>query len=185
MWPGSYGETPLQEEWAGDRVRDEYESALVAAFGRAGKPVFGVCRGLQLLNVAFGGTLYQDIATQLPDAVVHRDAAIYDRNFHDVEFVKGSQLAALYPQLSTARVNSVHHQAIKALAPGFEIEARSTSDAVIEAIRRSDIDGLSYVAAVQWHPEFHRSDLDTLDDAPILEDFLTAVRAAQITSTLM
>ena len=185
VWPGSYGETPLQEKWTGDRVRDVYEAALIKAFGRAGKPVFGVCRGLQLINVAFGGTLYQDIATQLPDAVVHRDAMIYDRNFHDVEFVNGSQLAALYPQLSTARVNSVHHQAIKVLAAGFEVEARSTSDGVIEAIRRSDIDGQSYVAAVQWHPEFHRPDFGTLNDAPILEDFLTAVRAAQITSTLM
>ena len=183
--PGSYGETPLQEKWSGDRVRDEYEKALVAAFGRAGKPVLGVCRGLQLLNVAFGGTLYQDIATQCPDALVHRDAAIYDRNFHNVDFVPGSQLAALYPTLPSAKVNSVHHQAIKDLAPGFEVEARCREDGVIEAIRRSGDAVKSYVAAVQWHPEFHRADFGTLDDAPILEDFLTAARAAQITSTLM
>lgn len=185
VWPGSYGETPLQEKWNGDRVRDDYEKALVTAFGRAGKPVLGVCRGLQLLNVAFGGTLYQDIATQRPDAVVHRDAAIYDRNFHEVDFVSGSLLAELYPHLRSARVNSVHHQAIKALAPGFEIEARCREDGMIEAIRRSRDAGVSYVAAVQWHPEFHRADFGTLDDAPILEDFLTAARAAQITSTLM
>ena len=183
--PGSYGETLLQEKWNGDRVRDEYEKALVAAFGYAGKPVLGVCRGLQLLNVAFGGTLYQDIATQCPDALVHRDAAIYDRNFHNIDFVPGSQLAALYPALPSAKVNSVHHQAIKDLAPGFEIEARCSEDGVIEAIRRSDGAGKSYVAAVQWHPEFHRADFGTLDDAPILEDFLAAARAAQITSTLM
>lgn len=185
VWPGSYGETPLQEKWSGDRVRDEYEKALVAAFERAGKPVFGVCRGLQLLNVAFGGTLYQDIATQRPDALVHRDAAIYDQNFHEIDFVARTPLAALYPQLSSARINSVHHQAIKDLAPGFEIEARCREDGVIEAIRRSRDAGESYVAAVQWHPEFHRADLGTLDDAPILEDFLAAARAAQITSTLM
>ena len=183
--PASYGETPLQEKWSGDRVRDDYEKALVAAFGRAGKPVLGVCRGLQLLNVAFGGTLYQDIATQCPDAVVHRDAAIYDRNFHNVDFAHGTTLAGLYPGLPSARVNSVHHQAIKELAPGFEIEARCSEDGMIEAIRRSHALGRSYVAAVQWHPEFHRADFGTLDDAPILEDFLTAARAAQITSTLM
>lgn len=193
LWPGSYGETPLQEKWSGDRVRDEYEIALVGAFDRAGKPVLGVCRGLQLLNVAFGGTLYQDIATQRPDSIVHRDAAIYDRNFHDVEFVNGTHLASLYPAVSLARVNSVHHQAIKDLAPGFEIEARCREDGMIEAIRRSyghrdgrsHGHGASYVAAVQWHPEFHRTDLGTLDDTPILEDFLSAARAAQITSTLM
>ena len=185
VWPGSYGETPLQEKWAGDRVRDEYEKALVAAFGRVGKPVLGVCRGLQLLNVAFGGTLYQDIATQLPEALVHRDAAIYDRNFHQVDFVSGSALAALFPQASSAKVNSVHHQAIKDLAPGFEIESRCSEDGILEAIRRTRNAGESYVAAVQWHPEFHRADFGTLDDAPILEDFLSAVRAAQITSTLM
>ena len=183
--PGSYGEAPLQESWSGDRLRDDYEKALVGAFGRAAKPVLGVCRGLQLLNVAFGGTLYQDIATQRPDAIKHRDAALYDRHFHDVDFVQGSQLAALYPQLRSARVNSVHHQAIKDLAPGFEIEARCREDGLIEAIRRSGDAAASYVAAVQWHPEFHRADFGTLDDAPILEDFLTAARAAQITSTLM
>ena len=185
VWPGSYGETPLQEKWSGDRVRDEYEKGLVAAFERVGKPVLGVCRGLQLLNVAFGGTLYQDIATQLPDALVHRDAAVYDHNFHEIKFVTGTQLATLYPQLPSARVNSVHHQAIKDLAPGFEIEARCNEDGVIEAIRRTRDNGESYIAAVQWHPEFHRVDLGTLDDAPILEDFLSAARAAQITSTLM
>jgi putative glutamine amidotransferase len=183
--PTSYGESPLQEKWSGDRVRDDYEKALVTAFGQAGKPVLGVCRGLQLLNVAFGGTLYQDISTQRPDALVHRDAAIYDRNFHNVDFVPGSQLAALYPALPSAKVNSVHHQAIKDLAPGFDIEARCSDDGVIEAIRRSHGAGNSYVAAIQWHPEFHRADFDTLDDAPFLEDFLAAARAAQITSTLM
>mgnify|MGYP000149055614 CR=1 FL=1 len=68
VWPGSYGEEPLRPEWTGDRVRDEYEMALVRAFSAAGKPVFGICRGLQLINVAFGGTLYQDISTQQPGA---------------------------------------------------------------------------------------------------------------------
>ena len=79
LWPGSYGETPLQERWSGDRIRDEYEMALARAFVALGKPVFGVCRGLQLLNVAFGGTLYQDIATQRPEALQHRDASLEPR----------------------------------------------------------------------------------------------------------
>ena len=176
VWPGSYGETPLQERWSGDRVRDDYEKALAAAFIAERKPVFGVCRGLQLLNVAFGGTLLQDIATQRPEAVSHREAALYDRHFHEVELIAGSRLAQIYPGVVRARVNSVHHQAIKDLAPGFLVEAVSADDGLIEAVRRP---GDSYVAAVQWHPEFHRADLGTLDDTPLLNDFLSAARAAQ------
>jgi putative glutamine amidotransferase len=174
VWPGSYGEAPLDPRWNGDRVRDEYEKALTAAFMAEGKPVFGVCRGLQLLNVAFGGTLYQDIATQRPGAPPHREASLYDRHFHDVAFVPGTRLAELYPGVARAKVNSVHHQAIKELAPGFVVEARSP-DGLIEAVRRP---GDTYVAAVQWHPEFHRNDLGTLDDRAILQDFLDAAAAA-------
>jgi putative glutamine amidotransferase len=176
--PLSYGEKPIQEKWAGDRIRDEYEIDLVAAFERHGKPVFGVCRGLQLLNVAYGGTLYQDIETQFPKALRHRDAQVYDNNFHGVEFAPGSRLAAMYPNDPRVKVNSIHHQAIKDLAPGFEIEAMSHEDGIVEAIRRTD-GSLSYVAAVQWHPEFHRSDSDTIDDAALLEDFLAAAAAAR------
>jgi gamma-glutamyl-gamma-aminobutyrate hydrolase PuuD len=69
--PSSYGESPLREAWAGDRLRDEYEMELLQEFIEAGKPVLGICRGAQLINVAFGGTLYQDIATQLPEAGAH------------------------------------------------------------------------------------------------------------------
>jgi len=180
LWPGSYRETPLHERWNGDRIRDDYEIALATAFMAAGKPVFGVCRGLQLLNVAFGGTLHQDIATQRPDAIAHREAALYDRHFHAVEFVAGSRLAQLYPGVARAKVNSVHHQAIKDLASGLVVEARCPDDGMIEAVRRP---GASFVAAVQWHPEFHRPELGTLDDAPILQDFLDAARAARTRCT--
>ncbi len=176
VWPGSYGETPLQERWSGDRIRDEYDSALMAAFEVQRKPVFGVCRGLQILNVAYGGTLYQDIQTQVPGAFNHRDADTYDLNYHSVDIVKGSRLSALYPGVERVRVNSIHHQAIKELAPGFVAEACSVDDRVIEAIRR--VDG-SYMAAVQWHPEFHHPGSDTIDDTALLDDFLEAALAAQ------
>jgi putative glutamine amidotransferase len=176
--PLSYGEQPLQEKWAGDKIRDEYEIDLVAAFERAGKPVFGVCRGLQLLNVAHGGTLYQDIATQLPEALTHRDATVYDRNFHTVRVKDGSRLAQLYPGDAPIKVNSIHHQAIKDLAPGFAVEAISPDDGLVEAIRRADT-SKPYMAAVQWHPEFHQPGSDTIDDAALLDDFLAAARAAQ------
>jgi putative glutamine amidotransferase len=176
--PRSYGEEPLQERWAGDRIRDEYEIDLVAAFERQGKPVFGVCRGLQLLNVAYGGTLYQDIQTQQPRALVHRDAVVYDNNFHTVDILPGSRLASLYPELSRVKVNSIHHQAIKDLAPGFGVEAVSNEDGLIEAIRREDATK-PYLAAVQWHPEFHQPISETIDDAALLDDFLAAAAAAR------
>jgi putative glutamine amidotransferase len=177
--PLSYGEQPLQERWAGDKIRDEYEIDLVAAFGRAGKPVFGVCRGLQLLNVACGGTLYQDIATQMPAARLHRDASVYDMNFHSVDIAPGTRLAQLYPGEARVKVNSIHHQAIKDLAPGLVVEAVSSDDGLVEAIRRPDA---PYLAAVQWHPEFHVPGSDCIDDAALLGDFLSAARAAR-TST--
>ncbi|WP_341916945.1 type 1 glutamine amidotransferase [Polaromonas sp. YR568] len=178
VWPGSYGEEPLEERWSGDRVRDDYDKAMVASFEKAGKPVFGICRGLQLLNVAFGGTLYQDIATQVPESFLHRDAVIYDQNFHSVEIVQGTQLSRLYPGVERARVNSIHHQGIKDLAPEFEAEAFSVPDGMVEAIRRKD-KSKSYIAALQWHPEFHQPGSDTIDDAAVLEDFLSAVAAAK------
>ncbi|MFN3565644.1 MAG: gamma-glutamyl-gamma-aminobutyrate hydrolase family protein [Burkholderiaceae bacterium] len=175
MWPGSYGEQPLRPEWNGDRVRDEYEIALTRAFVARGKPVLGVCRGLQVLNVAFGGTLYQDIATQVPGALKHRDAALYDRNFHAIEFVAGTRLARLYRGNPRATVNSVHHQAIKDLAAEFTVEARCPDDGIVEAIRWT---GPSYVAGVQWHPEFHDwKDPAVLDGDPLLRDFVAAIRA--------
>ncbi|WP_395689768.1 gamma-glutamyl-gamma-aminobutyrate hydrolase family protein [Caenimonas koreensis] len=175
--PLTYGEQPLQDKWSGDKIRDEYEIALVTAFERAGKPVFGVCRGLQLLNVAYGGTLYQDIPTQLPQALPHRDAAVYDNNFHHVDIKPGTRLSQLYPQLRRAKVNSIHHQAVKDLAPGFDVEAVSDHDGIVEAIRRSDT-AKPFMAAVQWHPEFHRAGTDTIDDAALLQDFLAAAASA-------
>ena len=178
VWPGSYGETPLEERWAGDRIRDEYDKALVAAFEAQGKPVFGVCRGLQLLNVAYGGTLYQDIQTQVPASFNHRDAGTYDQNFHRVDIRPGTQLSALYPGVGRERVNSIHHQAIKTLADEVEAEAFSAEDGLVEAIRRKDR-SKSYIAAVQWHPEFHQPGADTIDDAALLQDCLAAAAAAQ------
>ena len=175
VWPGTYGEEPLRPEWTGDRVRDEYEIALVKAFEAAGKPVFGICRGLQLINVAHGGTLYQDIATQKTGSLVHRDAATYDHNFHEVDIVPGTRLESLLRE-RRHRINSVHHQGIKDLAPGFAVEAVSPDDGVIEAIRHA---GDRWIAAVQWHPEFHFPRLGVVDDTPLLHDFLEAARAAR------
>lgn len=178
VWPGSYGEEPLRPEWLGDRVRDLYDLAVVEAFSQAGKPIFGVCRGLQLINVAFGGTLYQDLATQVPGAQIHRNATTYDRHQHDIHIVEGSRLSQLYPGTRQARVNSIHHQGIKEVAPGFAVEAWSVPDHIPEAIYRHS-GGKSYIAATQWHPEFNNPDSPIIDSNVLLHDFLSACAQAK------
>jgi putative glutamine amidotransferase len=129
-----------------------------------------------LINVCFGGTLIQDIPSQHPQGMQHRELGRYEQHFHSIEFVPGTQLAALYPGVTRATTNSIHHQGIKTLAPDFVAEAHSPDDGLIEAIRWR---GKSYVAGVQWHPEFHLlDDPKTLDDGPMLREFLAAARAA-------
>ena len=136
------------------------------------KPVLGVCRGAQVINVAQGGTLYQDLGTQAPRALNHRNWAIYEQNCHATSFVPGSRLARLYADAAVVKTNSIHHQAVKDLGRDLAVEAWSEPDRVVEAIRYS---GPGYVFAVQWHPEFHAPDDPSfVDDTPILDEFLTA-----------
>ena len=92
--------------------------------------------------------------------------------------VAGSRLSRLYPKLQRGRVNSIHHQAVKELAPGFKVEAWSVPDHLPEAIRRVDT-GRGYIAATQWHPEFRPEGAETLDDMPLLQDFLAACNAVK------
>ena len=178
--PISYGQTALREAWRGDRRRDLYEIACVHAALELGLPVFGICRGAQILNVAFGGTLYQDIETQVESAFVHRDQELYDTLMHDVSVEPQSWLAA---QLGAEprRVNSVHHQAIDELGAGLRVVARAT-DGTIEAIERepageAPAGAQCFVAAVQWHPEW-------LGDQPqpLLEAFVAVCSEAALPS---
>jgi putative glutamine amidotransferase len=175
--PQTYGQPPIDPRWQGDVVRDRYELGLLRAFLRQKKPVLGVCRGAQLLNVAFGGTLYQDIATQCPAAHAHVDTELYDQLEHDVTFLQGSQLTDLYPRASQLRVTSIHHQAVAELGKGMVVEAVSTLDGMVEAIRWS---GDAYARGVQWHPEFHHGRQALADSSPIMLDFLHASRAAAL-----
>jgi len=168
--PLTYGEIV---DWSSDALRDAYELELLRAFIACGKPVLGVCRGAQLINVAFGGTLYQDIPTQLPTALHHLDLKEFDRLRHDVLIEPESHLAGFYSGITQKRVNSLHHQAVKRLGTGLAVEARA-ADGVIEAIRWT---GPGYLFGVQWHPEFDSPDEPGLLSArPILEEFLAAAR---------
>jgi putative glutamine amidotransferase len=172
--PQSYGETPLQPKWQGDAVRDHYEIELIHAFVEAGKPVFGICRGLQVLNVAFGGTLWQDLPTQCPSAVHHISDGLYEKNMHALTLTPGGWLDGLYPDKAGFAVNSIHHQGIKTLASSFDTEAVCPVDGGIEAIRRTQG---SFVAGVQWHPEFNTPEVTShFNDGPMLEDFLREAR---------
>ncbi|CAG0964634.1 MAG: gamma-glutamyl-gamma-aminobutyrate hydrolase family protein [Rhodocyclales bacterium] len=170
--PRAYGEEPLRPEWAGDPVRDAYEMELLHEFMEAKKPVLGICRGMQLINVALGGSLFQDLPTQCPGAVAH-ESGEYDRNAHSVAFAENSQLVRWFGGAAGGRVASIHHQAINRLGRDLAMEAHA-QDGVVEAIRGT---GRGFVFGVQWHPEFHQqAGIELLDCAPILEAFLAAAR---------
>ncbi|MFP3568845.1 gamma-glutamyl-gamma-aminobutyrate hydrolase family protein [Paraburkholderia sp. SIMBA_030] len=171
--PQSYAEAAASHEWPGDRVRDMYELELLHEFIESGKPVLGVCRGCQLINVAFGGTLYQDIATEVPTAGAHVNEN-YDQHRHGIHFPDGSTLTNMFPGRRDAIVNSIHHQAVKTLGRDLNIEAVSASDGIIEAVRYRRA---PFVMGVQWHPEFHRAGgPELLDCTPLLDTFLRVAR---------
>lgn len=178
MSPESYGEKPLKSEWQGDKQRDEYEIALFHEAIKQKKPVLGICRGAQVINVACGGTLYQDVLTQIPHALTHRNAEVYEKNTHDITFEKHSCMSKIYEGFACGQVNSVHHQAVKNLGKNLQIEAYSTRDKVIEAFKliqhkHSD----PFCLGLQWHPEFQDPhDTSLLDPLPILDHFMSVIR---------
>lgn len=146
-----------------DKPRDEVEFALVKAFVEAGKPILGICRGLQLLNAYFGGTLHQD----LPNSDFHTSHADFDI-VHSVTAVEGSFFEETYGKEFS--INSFHHQGIKKLADGFKATL-TAPDGVIEAVEHETLP----IIAVQFHPErmcFAESRTDTVDGSKIIERFL-------------
>jgi putative glutamine amidotransferase len=168
--PLSYGSEPLRPGWAGDRVRDLYEIELLWEFIIQGKPVLGICRGAQLLNVAFGGTLYQDLPTEMGTGERHRDEALYDEVVHPVSLLHDSWLRALYDGTPVASVNSIHHQAVRKLGKDMTVEAVSPADGIIEAIRWK---GSGFAIGVQWHPEFQGTEhTELLPREPLMQAFL-------------
>lgn len=161
--PARYGET-VDGAVNMDEARDAAEIALVEAFLKAGKPIFGICRGHQLLNVIFGGTLVQ----HLPNALEHSTALAGRDIVHQVIAQKGSIAEKLYGESFT--VNSWHHQAVKDLADGFCVTLRA-DDGVIEGYEHESLP----IFGVQWHPErmcCTRKRDDTVDGSAIFEYFI-------------
>lgn len=151
--PARYGEETLPECGRLDLWRDETEFAFAKAFVEAKKPILGVCRGLQTLNVALGGTLYQDLPSQL--GLPHGNGTI-----HEIENAPGSELYEFYgPRCLT---NSYHHQAVKDLAPGLEITATSEEGRVVEAFRHRELP----IVAYQFHPERMRGENRVTAEGP-------------------
>lgn len=149
--PEEYGETPHPKLGNVDRARDVTELTVARWALAADLPILGICRGIQTLNVAAGGSLYQDLAAQFPNASCHtftpRESP-WERPTHHVDVAAGSRLAAI---LGTERlaVNSFHHQAVKQPAPGFIPTARA-DDGVVEGVEDP---ARRFVVGVQWHPE--------------------------------
>lgn len=152
--PASYGLDPSPLCDRTDPARDRVELSLATWAIEEGKPVLGVCRGMQLINVATGGTLYQDLAQQMRGAIKHDYFPFNGRTFardflaHEVRVAAGSRLAALMGD-GLLRVNSMHHQGVRELGTGL-IATAVAPDGLIEAVEG---DGDAYLLAVQWHPE--------------------------------
>lgn len=138
-----------------DTARDETELRVTRWALADGRPVFGICRGIQMLNVAAGGSLYQDIPAQLQTTQNHsyRSGDPYNLRAHPVEIEPGSRVARWLgtPEIL---VNSLHHQSVKQVAPGLRVIARSP-DGVIEAVESEDD---RFLIGVQWHPELMEDD---------------------------
>jgi putative glutamine amidotransferase len=175
--PKFYGESPIVPgKWLGDPYRDEYELRLMELAIQSGKPILAICRGIQLLNVYFKGTLYQDIATQLPNALVHRDADRYDNLHHGVSLTTGRILEQTYSPAVSHRVNSVHHQAIKDLGESLEVLATCSEDGLIEAVGYVKVEP-GKILGVQWHPEFtYQKKEQALDPKALYQLFLSHVK---------
>ena len=143
LLPEYYGEdisVPLECLKIVRKERSDFEISLLKEVVKRQKPVLAICYGMQLANVAFGGSLYQDIEAQVEDDINHRSGE------HDIKFLQPSVLDL---QPSTFSVNSSHHQAVKRLADGFEVFAVS-GDGIIEGIYKRDY---TLFIGVQWHPE--------------------------------
>jgi putative glutamine amidotransferase len=172
--PSRYGETPHPSVHEAEPGRDEFEIGIIHAARGRQLPILAICRGIQVLNVACGGTLVQDIPSQVPGALHHSLTVPPNQPFtlaHEVWLDRDTMLSNLMcERLSDADscdVNSRHHQAVKVVAPGFKVSA-TAPDGVIEAIEDP---AARFCLGLQWHPEnFWR----TGEFRPIFEAFIEA-----------
>ena len=148
--PANYGESRDERCQEPDRERDLFEIHLARAALSRRAPILGICRGLQVLNVAAGGTLYQDLLCR-PGTKAYHAANSADRQklIHAVRIRPGTRLHSIMG-VAESRVTSTHHQFVKDLAPGFRVTAESQEDGIVEGIEAEEH---PFLVAVQWHPE--------------------------------
>lgn len=169
--PELYGAVPHPALGPVAPDRDAWELSLVAAARAAGVPVLAICRGVQLLNVALGGTLVQDIASELPGALEHDQQQERAERTHPVAIAPDSLLARVLGA-TCLEVNSVHHQAVRSVAPALRVVG-TAPDGVIEALESAADDW--WCLGVQWHPE-DLADSPASADARLFQEFAGAAR---------
>jgi putative glutamine amidotransferase len=147
--PARYGEVRNEKVRSVNAARDATEAELVLEAKARGMPVLAICRGIQMLNVALGGTLVQDIASQCKTDIAHDEDGPRDSRSHEIVVEPGSLIAKAIGT-ERATVNSFHHQSVKRVADGMRVTARSP-DGIIEGLESTDKDW--WAMAVQWHPE--------------------------------
>ncbi len=167
--PQRYGEDKLPVCGQNQLYRDEHEFRAFEIVRSTSLPILAICRGAQLVNVALGGSLYQDIPSEIPTYISHRQTEADFAPSHEVVIVEGTPL---YDLVKTKRMtaNSFHHQAIKTLGEGLEIMAKA-DDGVIEGVYYK---GDRYLRAYQWHPE--RLFETEANNRLIFEDFISACK---------
>ena len=168
--PSWYCMDPAPQLGAVDAARDQFEFALFSAARERGLPVLGICRGLQLVNVAMGGALWQDLPTERPSAVQHDRADARHVRTHGIAIAPGTRTADALGACELA-VNSFHHQGVRTLASGLVATAHAP-DGLVEAFE--GMDG-AWLVAVQWHPEEMHAD----PHAPDRGLFVALVEAAR------
>ena len=159
--PEFYGEDPHRTVSYINRDKDRYDLELIRLCREQNKPIFGICRGFQVINVAFGGTLYQDIPSQLPEAMCHNQSQdLRNVPTHKVTLDENSVIGRILGK--EIYTNSFHHQAVKDVGDGLRVVGR-TADGVVEALETED----GRIFAVEWHPE------DLYETYPIFKGLFT------------
>jgi len=170
--PEMYGETPLNDLVSSCPLRDVMEKMVLDIVIERDIPALGICRGIQFINAALGGTLYQDLPVQYPSRFDHHQKPPYDVPVHDVLICKDTPL---YDCINEERipVNSYHHQAVKDVAPGLKVMA-SSDDGLVEALYKP---GNRFLWAVQWHPEF--SYVNDINSKKIFKAFVDSMQKTE------
>lgn len=156
--PEVYHEDPLEDLIDCCIKRDLMETIVLKEAIADDKPVLGICRGIQFINAALGGKLYQDIPTQRPSEINHHQNPPYNVPVHNVSIVAGSPLHKCL-EVEQLPVNSYHHQAVKIMVPELVVMAKAP-DGIVEAVYKPDN---RFLWAVQWHPEFsYQTDINSM-----------------------